>query len=100
MGYSLWGCKESDTTEHLFLPFLNGRSEWSSAPHIDSALRIQSDPRLQKHKNQVSGLTIQASGSKKVTSPFVTCFIHFQVSQFVFLLHLLLFLTFQRQPKR
>ena len=57
MGYSPWDCKESDTTEQLSLPFLNGRSGWSSASHIDSELRIQSDPRLQKHKNQVSGLT-------------------------------------------
>lgn len=61
---------------------LNGRSGSSSAPHIDSGLRTQSDPRLQKPKSQVLGLTIQVSGSNKVTSPFITCFIHFQVSCF------------------
>lgn len=61
-------------------------SKWKirqlSAPHIDSGLRTQSDPRLQKPKSQVLGLTIQVSGSNKVTSPFITCFIHFQVSCF------------------
>lgn len=60
-------------------------SKWSKAP---------------QPKGQVSGPTTQISQSNKATSLLIICFMHFQVSHFVFLLHVLLFLTFQWQLKR
>lgn len=82
-----------------FLP-LNGRSGWYSAPSYRFRVKNSEDPRLQKHKNQVSVTSLwQASGSKKSHHP-ISSFHPFVVSQFVFLLPSATFSHFPMATKR